>query len=83
MAYFKLEEEMGSDVWWQTISGKFQNVGHTNVPHYHDTGFANVLALTDANLQQPDGTSRLLAGGRLVLVRLDRLKSNSLITSGQ
>jgi hypothetical protein len=82
-AYFSLDDRMSSDGWWQNISGKVYNAGYTNVPHYEDTGFANVLALTDANLLQHDGTPRPLAEGRLVLVRLDKLKSNPLITNGQ
>jgi hypothetical protein len=82
-AYYELKDAMSGDGWWQTISGKVYNAGYTNIPHYHDTGFANVLALTDASLQQPDGSSHLLAEGRLVLVRLDRLKAGVSLTPPQ
>jgi len=82
-AYYELKDAMGGNGWWQTISGKVYNAGYTNIPHYHDTGFANVLALTDASLRQPDGSLRLLAEGRLVLVRLDRLKAGISLTARQ
>lgn len=73
--YFKLQDQMGNDGWWQTITGKVVDASRTNVPHYHDTDTANVLALIEASLQLPDGSKELLAEGRLVLIRLDRLKS--------
>jgi hypothetical protein len=73
--YFTLEDEMGDDGWWQGITGNVHNATYTNVPHYQDTSFVHVLALTDARLQEQSGNERLLADGRLVLVRLDRLPS--------
>ncbi len=78
--YFTLEDEMGPDGWWQTISGKIHSADLTNVPGVYSDGtrFTNVLALTDAIVQKPEG-SRPLAGGSLVLVRLDRLKANPVI----
>jgi hypothetical protein len=79
-AYHILEDEMGPNGWWQTISGKIYDVGYTNIPHYHDTGFANVLALFEASLQLPNDSSRSLAEGRFVLIRLDRLKTGISIT---
>jgi hypothetical protein len=82
-AYYDLDDAMGADGWWQTISGKVFKAAHTNVPHYQDTGFANVLALSEASILSPDGSARPLAEGRLVLVRLDRLRNNPTISPAE
>lgn len=76
--YFILSDAMGADGWWQTIRGTVHGAANTNVPHYTDTGFADVLALTDARIIKPDGSERVLAEGRLVLIRLDRIKESQI-----
>ncbi len=78
--YYRLDDPMGRDMWWQTISGKVDGVEYKDARHFHDKGFRNVLALTDASLHQSDGTLRPLDEARLVLVRLDRLKGNPQIS---
>ena len=72
--YYSLSDKMGADGWWQIITGKVVNAAWTNVPDYHDTSFANVLALREASILEGEGLTFSLATGRLILSDLTDLR---------
>jgi hypothetical protein len=83
-ARFNLKNEMdtnndGGIGWEQTISGSLHVAKYLNISHHGDTGAAPVLVLTDASLQLPDDDKKLLADGRVILVRLDQLKKITIL----
>lgn len=80
LARFRKRSAMEVDDWKLSIAGNICLADHIAVPNGDGVGCVNILALTDAEMIQRDGSRQMLADGRVVMIQLDTLVSNPKIS---